>query len=156
MTSDGQQPVGRSFGPVARTAGCLLMAVTVFVLLAGALVTWFFFSWHLGAQSRDHDSQAVLADSAERLRVRLEDADADGALTDREIAEALEHRSPRSLARDEGRTVVVVQVAGYDQARCYSYTALPTGTVTSEPLTTCPSQSPRAPGSVNPPVKGRQ
>jgi hypothetical protein len=132
------------------------MAVTVFVLLAGVLVTWFFFSWHHTAQSRDHDSQAALAASADRLRSRLADADADGTLTDREITEALEHRSPRSLVRDEGRTVLVVQVAGYDWSRCYSYTALPTGRVTSEPLATCPSPASRTPTSVNPPVKGRQ
>jgi hypothetical protein len=136
------------------------MAVTVFVLLAGALVTWFFYSWHRTAQSSDRDAQAALAASAERLRARLEEADGDGALTDREIGEALEHRAPRSLARDEGRTVLVVQVAGSDRAACYSYTALPTGRVTSEPAATCPSPSPLVPASVTPPVtppvKGRQ
>lgn len=75
--------------------------------------------------------------AAERLRTRLETADADGTLTDREITEALGHVRAHSVDRGEDRAVLVVQVAASSWAQCYSYTELSTGTVQARALEEC-------------------
>ncbi|NUP38585.1 MAG: hypothetical protein HOY76_16590 [Streptomyces sp.] len=130
---------------LARTASCLGIAVLACVLLAATLVIWFFGSWRHTAHSRDLGSRAAVTASAEQIRARLEHADADGVLTGQEITDALRHRPARSLVRTQDRTVLVVRVAASDQARCYAYIALPTGSVGDRPLNSCPTATTSAP-----------
>ncbi|MCI3271701.1 hypothetical protein [Streptomyces cylindrosporus] len=145
MTSPTRQAPRRGSGPagfLARSAGCLGAAVLLCVLVAAGLLVWFFQTVHDSGREREHDARADVTAAAERLRTRLQAADADGTLTDREITDVLHPRSPRSVARTATGTTVVIQVAASDWAQCYAYTATRTGTVTSRPLGTCPSPSP--------------
>lgn len=121
----------------SRLAGCLGALVLVCVLLAAGVVVWFFQSVRDDAQDRNRDAQAAVTAAAERLRTRLETADADGTLTDREITDALGRVRARSVDRADDRAVLVVQVAASSWAQCYSYTALPTGTVKARALKEC-------------------
>ncbi|MFE7168669.1 hypothetical protein [Streptomyces sp. NPDC057616] len=130
---------------LARTLSCLGISVLGCILLAAALVVWFFASWRHAARGRDFGSQAAVTVSADRLRGRLEDADADGVLTEQEIIDALQHRPARSLVREQDRTVLVVQVAASGWAQCYAYIALPTGSVGQRPLKSCPTATTSAP-----------
>ncbi|MQY39837.1 hypothetical protein SRB17_78650 [Streptomyces sp. RB17] len=135
--------------PAVRQRGSLLAGV----LAAVALVAWFLVGLHHTGQTRSHDSKAAVAASAEHLRARLRDADSDGVLTDHEIDEALSHRRPRSLVRSAARTVLVVQIAASDWARCYSCTALPSGAVSSTPFKECPPEP--SSGETHAPPTGR-
>lgn len=130
---------------IARTLSCLGITVLGCILLAAMVVLWFFSSWQHAAHSRDFGSQTAVTVSADRLRARLEHADADGVLTDQEIAGALQHRPARSLVHEQDRTVLVVQVAASGWARCYAYIALPTGSVGERPLKSCPTAMTWAP-----------
>ncbi|MFI8533634.1 hypothetical protein ACIGMX_25745 [Streptomyces aquilus] len=144
MTSPTRQAPRRDSGPagfLARSAGCLGMAVLVGLLVAAGALVWFFQAVQDSGRDRERDARAAVTADAERLRVRLQKADADGTLTDQEIAAVLRPRSPRSVARTAAGTTVVVQVAASDWAQCYSYTAGHTGTVTSRPLAGCPAAS---------------
>jgi len=119
--------------------GCLGAAVPVAVLVAAGVLVWFFQAVHDTGRDRERDARAAVTAAAERLRGRLQEADADGTLTDQEIAAVLRPRSLRSVARTPAGTTVVVQVAASDWAQCYTYTAGHTGTVTARPLDDCPS-----------------
>ena len=121
----------------SRPAGCRGAHVLVCVLLAAGVVVWFFQSVRDDAQDQNREARAAVTAAAERLRTRLETADADGTLTDREITEALGRVRARSVDRADDRAVLVVQVAASSWAQCYSYTALRTGTVSARPLKEC-------------------
>ncbi|MFE2416916.1 hypothetical protein [Streptomyces hokutonensis] len=121
----------------SRPAGCLGALVLICVLLAAGVVVWFFQSVQDNEQDRDRAARAAVAAAAEQLRTRLETADADGTLTDREITKALGRVRARSVDRGDDRAVLVVQVAASSWAQCYSYTALSTGTVKARALDEC-------------------
>ncbi|NUP16950.1 MAG: hypothetical protein HOZ81_12745 [Streptomyces sp.] len=147
MTSPTRQAPRRDNGPagfLVRSAGCVGAAVLVGVLVAAGVLVWFFQAVQDSGRDREQDARAAVTAAAERLRARLQEADADGTLTDREITDVLRPRSPRSVARSATETTVVVQVAASGWARCYTYSATRTGvgTVTSRPLDSCPSASP--------------
>ncbi|MFC8344031.1 hypothetical protein [Streptomyces sp. NPDC057280] len=144
MTSPMRHAPRRDSGPagfLARSAGCLGAAVLTCVLVAAGVLVWFFQAVQDSGRDRERDARAAVTAGAERLRVRLQQADADGTLTDQEIAAVLRPRSPRSVVRTATGTTVVVQVAASDWAQCYTYTAGRTGTVTARPLDGCPSAS---------------
>lgn len=126
---------------LSRSAGCLGATVLVGVLVAVGVLVWFFQAVQDSGRDRERDARAAVSAGAERLRARLQAADADGALTDREIVDVLRPRSARSVTRTAAGTTVVVRVAASDLARCYAYTAHHTGTVTSRPLDGCPGTS---------------
>ncbi|MHC3469515.1 hypothetical protein ACYF6T_12440 [Streptomyces sp. 7R007] len=117
-----------------RVAGCLGALALLCVLLAAGVVVWFFQSVQDNQQDQDRAARAAVSAAAERLRTRLQSADADGTLTDREIAEALGRVRLRSVDRDGHRAVLVAQVAASSWAECYAYTALANGTVEDRPL----------------------
>ncbi|MFJ9897497.1 hypothetical protein ACIQPR_29630 [Streptomyces sp. NPDC091280] len=125
----GGRPVG--------CLGALALICLVCVLLAAGVVVWFFQSVRDNQRDQDRAARGAVVAAAERLRTRLENADADGTLTDREITQALGQVRARSVDRGGDRAVLVVQIAASSWAQCYSYTALPTGAVTARPLKEC-------------------
>ncbi|MES4908198.1 MULTISPECIES: hypothetical protein [unclassified Streptomyces] len=142
MIPTAQQRNGRPARLLARTAGCVGAAVLVCFLIAASLVVWFFSHMQDVQRSRDRDAQAAVIAGAEQLRIRLLDANSDGTLAGQEIDVALNHKpSIRSLRREKTRTILMVWIAESGWAQCYSYTALPTGAVSSAPLKACPPSS---------------
>ncbi|MEV8031731.1 hypothetical protein [Streptomyces sp. NPDC086182] len=129
-------------GLLAQAAGCLGVVVLAGILSAAGLLIWFFQSIHDSGRDQDREARAAVAAAAERLGKRFTEADADGILTDQEIADALKQHDPWSLDRNATRTVVVVQVAAGGWAQCYAYTATRAGSVTSLQLQSCPALSP--------------
>ncbi|WP_055549658.1 hypothetical protein [Streptomyces sp. NBRC 110028] len=142
MIPTAQQRNGRPTGLLARAVGCVGAAVLVCVLLAAILVVWLFAHLHHVTRNRERNAHAAVVTTAEKLRMRLLDANSDGALTRHEIDMVLNHRpAVRSLRREKTRTVLVVEIGASDWVQCYSYTALPTGAVSSAPLKVCPPSS---------------
>ncbi|MFI1337569.1 hypothetical protein ACH4U7_47280 [Streptomyces sp. NPDC020845] len=142
MNPTAQQRDGRPAGLLARAAGCVGAVVLVCFLIAAILVVLFFANLHHVTQRRDRDAHAGVVTTAERLRLRFLNANSDGTLTRHEIDMALDHRPAiRSLRQEKTRTVLVIEIGASDWVQCYSYTALPTGAVSSAPLKACPHSS---------------
>ncbi|MYV93465.1 hypothetical protein GT350_25030 [Streptomyces sp. SID1034] len=124
------------------------MIVLLLLLLVGSVLVWILVSLHRADEARDQKSKegmATMVATAERLRGGLAQKDSDGVLTDREVAEVLNHRPVLSIAREPDRTVLVVRLSADSQVQCYSFTALHTTDVTRRPLDICPPSKPSAP-----------
>ncbi|MET9361598.1 hypothetical protein ABZX93_11830 [Streptomyces sp. NPDC006632] len=118
------------------------MILLVCFLLAVGLLAWIFLTLHHVQAEHDRDGKNSVVSAAEQLRGALERADADGVLTDREVAQVLGDRPPLSLNREANRTDLVVQVATSGWAQCYTFTVLGAAHVTSRPLDACPPSTP--------------
>lgn len=112
------------------------------LMLAAAGAVWSFGGWGMAQDHPEYSrDQASLAVIASRLRERLQQAYDDGALTDREVSVVFGGGAVRSVRHAPGRTEIVARIAVTGYARCYRFTAVPSGAVSSAVLSECPTAS---------------